>query len=64
MAEFEVNAQLDGETDIDVNFAKFSLKDRLLMVISILLRGHVCFLNTWVELEGETTVDIEPQDRY
>ena len=64
MAEFEVNAHLEGETDIDVKFNKFSIRDKLRMIVIILLGGTICFQDTWVELEGETYVEIEPQERY
>ena len=64
MAEFEVNAYLEGETDIDIFFNKFSYITRIKMAICVLFGGQICFDNTWVELEGETYVEIEPQDRY
>ena len=64
MAEFEVNAHLEGETDIEIDFSFYTDKQKIAIVKKILAGLHVTFEDVYVELEGETYVEIEPQDRY
>jgi hypothetical protein len=64
MAEYEVNAHLDGEIDIEIDFSKWSNKKRLDLIFLILTGDKHTFNDVYVELEGETNVEIEPQDRY
>jgi mannose-6-phosphate isomerase-like protein (cupin superfamily) len=64
MAEFTVDAELEGETDIDIDFSFYTDKQRIMIARKILAGLHVTFEDVYVVLEGETTVEIEPADRY
>ena len=64
MAEYEVNAHLDGEVDIDIDFSFYTDKQKMLIARKVLAGLHVTFEEVYVELEGECYVEIEPQDRY
>ena len=64
MAEYEVNAHLEGETNIDIETNKMSSGRKLTLIRQILRGDKISFANVYVELEGECCVEIEPQDRY
>ena len=64
MAEYEVNAHLDGEIDIEIDFSKWLDKKKLDLIFLILTGDKHTFEEVYVELEGETNVEIEPQERY
>ena len=64
MAEYEVNAHLEGEIDIEIDFSKWSDKQKLDLLFAVLLGDKHTFEGVYVELEGETNVEIEPQERY
>jgi hypothetical protein len=59
MAEFCVNAHLEGETE--VSYFGTPLKKRLKDAWSILKGKEI---EVYAELEGETYVDIDPMDRW
>jgi len=63
MAEYEVNAHLEGETDIEIPTIFLSWREKFNLICRI-LQGKLICANVWVELEGECYVEIEPQDRY
>ena len=63
MAEFEVNAHLEGEIDIEINFSKWSDKKKMDLIFLILTGDKHTFNDVYVELEGETNVEIEPNER-
>ena len=63
MAEYEVTAHLEGETDIEIDFDAYTDKDKLKLIEQILTNKKVTFEEVYVELEGECYVEIEPQER-
>lgn len=63
MAEYEVNAHLEGEVDIDIETNKMSSGRKLALVQQILRGDKISFASIYVELEGECYVEIEPQER-
>lgn len=64
MSEYEVDTHLEGETDIEIDFDQYTDKQLKEIVKKILARQTITFEDIYVELYGETTVEIEPQDRY
>jgi len=64
MAEFEVYASLEGETDIEISFKKMSRKAKWTLIKSIIFGQKVTFPDVYVELNGDTFVEIEPMERY
>lgn len=63
MAEFEVYASLEGETDIEISFKKWARKARWALIKNIILKRKTLFSDVYVELSGDTFVDIEPMER-
>ena len=64
MAEYEVDVHLEGETDVEIDMKQFTYREVLKLIKQILLGQTVTFEDVYVELGGETYVEIEPQDRY
>ena len=64
MAEFEVYASLEGETDIEISFKKMTFRQRLTLVKKIILGQTQTFPDIYVELDGDTFVEIEPMERH
>lgn len=64
MAEYCVNVHLESETDIEINFSKWTNRQIAEFIFIIKTKGKYTFKDIYVELEGETYVEIEPQDRY
>ena len=64
MAEFEVVAHLEGDTDVEIDFSAFSREQRLMIIEHIVKGKKFTFKGIPVSLEGETMVDIEPMDYH
>ena len=64
MAEFETYVELDGEVDIDIDFSVYTYKEIITLLWKILRGQKVTFEEVYVEIGGDTNVEIEPQDRY
>ena len=64
MGEYEVNAHLEGETDIEIDFKKWTDKQILDLIFILITKDKYTFKDIYVMLEGETYVEIEGQDRY
>ncbi len=62
MAEYEVNVELEQETDIEISFNDLSDSEKLILIDAIINNLSYTFEDQWVYLEGETTVNIEPGD--
>jgi hypothetical protein len=60
MAEFEVEATLNGETDVEIDFSNISRAERFLIFLASVLGKKHTFKDIYVELEGTTFVEIEP----
>ena len=64
MAEYEVDVHLEGETDVEIDMKQFTYKEILILLWKVIRGQIVTFEDVYVELGGETYVEIEPQDRY
>ena len=63
MAEYEVEAHLDGEVEINIETKDLTYSDKLELIKKIILDQTLTFDDIYVELIGDTIVDIEPQER-
>ena len=64
MAEYETYVELEGNTDIDIDFGGYTFKETIILLWRVLRGQSVTFEEVFVELSGDTTVEIEPRDRY
>ena len=64
MVEFETYVELEGEIDIDIDFGGYTFKETIILLWRVLRGQTVTFEEVFVELGGDTNVEIEPQDRY
>ena len=64
MAEFEVEATVDGEVDIDIDFSKYTDDQRMKLIKAIANGEKFTFEAIYVELTGDTFVEIEPMDYH
>ena len=63
MAEYEVEVHLDGEVEINIETKDLTYSDKLELIKKIILDQTLTFDDIYVELVGDTIVDIEPQER-
>ena len=63
MAEYEVEVHLDGEIEIDIDFSFYTDKELMIIARKVLSGLHVTFDDVYVELTGDTIVNIEPMER-
>jgi len=63
MAEYEVAAHLDGEVEINIETKDLTYSDKLELIKKIILDQTLTFDDIYVELIGDTIVDIEPMER-
>ncbi len=63
MAEYEVEAHLDGEVEINIETKDLTYSDKLELIKKIILDQTLTFDDIYVELIGDTIVDIEPMER-
>ena len=63
MAEYEVEAHLDGEVEINIETKDLTYSDKLELIKKIILDQTLTFEDIYVELIGDTIVDIEPMER-
>ena len=64
MAEYEVEAHLDGEIEINIETKDLTYSDKLKLIEKIVLDQTLTFEDVYVELEGLTFVNIDPPERY
>jgi len=62
--EVEVFAELEGETDVEIDFSKLSPDEIAKIQRAISLGDKYTFKNVAVSLEGDTYVEIEPMDYH
>ena len=63
MVEYEVEAHLDGEVEINIETKDLTYSDKLELIKKIILDQTLTFDDIYVELIGDTIVDIEPMER-
>ena len=63
MAEYEVEVHLDGEVEINIETKDLTYSDKLELIKKIILDQTLTFDDIYVELIGDTIVDIEPMER-
>ena len=63
MVEYEVEAHLDGEVEINIETKDLTYSDKLELIKKIILDQTLTFDDIYVELRGDTIVCIEPQER-
>ena len=63
MAEYEVEAHLDGEVEINIETKDLTYSDKLELIKKIILDQTLTFDDVYVELCGDTVVCIEPMER-
>lgn len=64
MAEFYGEVEEEYESDVDIDFSKFTSKQRTEIIAKIMNKEVVTFKDVNLVFSGEVCIDVDPPDYY